>query len=246
MNKALIVLLMLAVGHTWAQGVEERLRRAQDLVRESPRLPLGNAQAMLESAATLCDAAADGACAETYAWLGATIQSSHPNDLQVLQEKVAPLYAKAVERAGAQVRPEYLELQARLQQQIGGGEPKQLLDRATGIRRSTVSEMTPPARPGDPPALRPGNDVAPPKLLERVEAQYTDLARLVKQEGTVVLSATIGTDGVPRNVELSRSLGFGLDEQAVFAVQHWKFSPAIKDGKPVPTAAMIEVNFRLR
>jgi len=37
----------------------------------------------------------------------------------------------------------------------------------------------------------------------------------------------------------------GFDEQAVHAVQMWKFEPAMKDGKPVPVMIKVEVNFRL-
>ena len=37
----------------------------------------------------------------------------------------------------------------------------------------------------------------------------------------------------------------GLDEKAIEAVQKWRFKPGVKDGKPVPVAATVEVNFRL-
>jgi periplasmic protein TonB len=37
----------------------------------------------------------------------------------------------------------------------------------------------------------------------------------------------------------------GLDEQAVNAVERWKFEPAKKDGQPVPVMINVEVNFRL-
>jgi hypothetical protein len=29
------------------------------------------------------------------------------------------------------------------------------------------------------------------------------------------------------------------------AIRHWQFSPALKDGQPVPVAATVEVNYRL-
>ena len=36
-----------------------------------------------------------------------------------------------------------------------------------------------------------------------------------------------------------------LAPQAIEAVQKWRFKPGLKDGKPVPVSANIEVNFRL-
>jgi protein TonB len=37
----------------------------------------------------------------------------------------------------------------------------------------------------------------------------------------------------------------GLDQQAMAAVSQWRFKPGMKDGKPVPVYANVEVNFRL-
>ena len=59
------------------------------------------------------------------------------------------------------------------------------------------------------------------------------------------LVSIVGPDGKPRDIKLSRSLGLGLDEKAIQAVNQWKFEPALKDGKPVAVAINVEVQFRL-
>jgi TonB family protein len=87
--------------------------------------------------------------------------------------------------------------------------------------------------------------VTQPKLLSKVEPDYSEDARAAKYQGTVVLKVVIGADGLTHNAEVVRSLGLGLDLKAVEAVAQWKFSPGTKDGSPVPITANIEVNFRL-
>ena len=53
----------------------------------------------------------------------------------------------------------------------------------------------------------------------------------------------VGTDGKPRDIKVVRSLGLGLDEKAIEAVQKWRFDPARKDGKPVAAQINVEINF---
>jgi TonB family protein len=65
-------------------------------------------------------------------------------------------------------------------------------------------------------------------------------------QGTVVLSLVVSDQGRPQNLKVVRSLGLGLDERAIEAVEQWRFKPGMKDGEPVPVMATIEVNFRLR
>jgi TonB family protein len=90
-----------------------------------------------------------------------------------------------------------------------------------------------------------GAGITPPKVLSKVEPQYTDEGRAAQYQGAAVLSVDIGVDGVAHNIRITRGLGFGLDENAVTAVQQWRFQPAIKDGAPLTVQATIEVNFRL-
>jgi periplasmic protein TonB len=61
----------------------------------------------------------------------------------------------------------------------------------------------------------------------------------------VVIEVVVDASGKPRDLKVIRSLGLGLDEKAMEAVERWKFRPGYKDGKPVPVRASIEVNFRL-
>lgn len=69
-------------------------------------------------------------------------------------------------------------------------------------------------------------------------------AHNAKIEGTVVLFATIGTDGFAHDIQVARPLGYGLDELAVEVVKRWTFKPAKGQGKPVPVKISIEVPFR--
>jgi TonB family protein len=90
-----------------------------------------------------------------------------------------------------------------------------------------------------------GNGVSPPTLIARVDPEYSEEARSAKLSGSVLLSIIVDTEGHARDIRVTRSLGMGLDENAVEAVEKWKFKPGVKDGAPVNTRAMVEVNFRL-
>lgn len=94
-------------------------------------------------------------------------------------------------------------------------------------------------------AYRVGGGVSAPALLFKVEPEYSEEARKAKFQGTVVLYVVVDEKGQARDFRVIRPLGLGLDEKAIEAVQKWKFKAGMKDGRPVPVAATIEVNFRL-
>jgi TonB family protein len=93
--------------------------------------------------------------------------------------------------------------------------------------------------------FRVGGGVSAPRLTYKVEPEYSEEARKAKYQGTVVLAVEVWPDGGAHNIRVLRSLGLGLDEKAIEAVEKWKFVPGRKEGKPVRVAATIEVNFRL-
>ena len=84
-----------------------------------------------------------------------------------------------------------------------------------------------------------------PELLVKNEPEYSEPARKVRQQGTVILAVDVGVDGRPHNIRILRGLGLGLDEKAMDAVASWRFRPALANGRPVAAPITVEVNFRL-
>ncbi|HWR54472.1 MAG TPA: TonB family protein [Bryobacteraceae bacterium] len=99
-----------------------------------------------------------------------------------------------------------------------------------------------PTGSGD--VLRVGPGVTPPRLLHKVEPEYSPSARAAHVQGTVVLQLVVDEKGRATDITLISPLGFGLDEQAETAVEKWTFAPGVKDGRPVKILASVEVNFR--
>jgi protein TonB len=85
-----------------------------------------------------------------------------------------------------------------------------------------------------------------PRVIYKVEPQYTEDARAAKVAGSVLLKIVVDEQGNADNIEVTRSLDEGLDQKAIEAVHQWRFAPATLDGKPVRVQAAIEVNFRLK
>ena len=87
--------------------------------------------------------------------------------------------------------------------------------------------------------------MTPPQLIYKIEPEFSEEARKAKHQGVVVLTIEVDSNGKVSNVQVRQSLGLGLDEKAIEAVSHWRFQPALLDGKPVTTEATIQVNFQL-
>ena len=83
-----------------------------------------------------------------------------------------------------------------------------------------------------------------PKLLKKTAPVYPQEAFIKKIEGVVTLEIVIGVDGRVGRTRILRSIP-QLDAAAILTVRQWLFSPAIKDGRPVPTLATAPVSFRI-
>jgi len=92
---------------------------------------------------------------------------------------------------------------------------------------------------------REDDKLVPPVLLRKVEPTYSAEARADHLSGSVLVSLTVGVDGVPTDITVVKGLGEGLDEKAVEAVSQWRFQPGTKKGVPVAVKAQVSVDFRL-
>jgi TonB family protein len=83
----------------------------------------------------------------------------------------------------------------------------------------------------------------PPKLKAYSDPECSTEARKAKISGTVVLTVVVGTDGLAHNISVVRSVGYGLDEEAIKAVKKWRFKPGQGSGKPAPVQMAVESAF---
>jgi len=94
-------------------------------------------------------------------------------------------------------------------------------------------------------AYRVGGGVTAPRVIYAPDPEFSEEARKAKFQGTVVLWVIVGADGRTHDIRVFRSLGMGLDENAIEAIRQWRFEPGRKDGIAVAVQVNVEVNFRL-
>ena len=75
------------------------------------------------------------------------------------------------------------------------------------------------------------------------EPGFTEEARRNRVRGTVRVRAVLGSDGAVRHVLVLKGLPHGLSEEAVEASRRMRFTPAVKNGRPVSQFVMLEYGF---
>ena len=81
-------------------------------------------------------------------------------------------------------------------------------------------------------------------VVSKVPPQYPQDARDQRIQGTVVLKAAIGKEGVVENLVLISGHPL-LAPAAIEAVKQWKYQPYLLNGAPVEVETQISVNFTL-
>jgi TonB family protein len=74
---------------------------------------------------------------------------------------------------------------------------------------------------------------------------YTNEARELKLEGEVLLEISFGANGQLQVNRVVRGMGHGLDEAATAAANKMRFKPALRNGVPVNSTAIVHVVFQL-
>jgi protein TonB len=103
----------------------------------------------------------------------------------------------------------------------------------------------PYAGAGPPGPVPLGKGVTAPQVIFNPEPTFSEEARKSKTQGRVTLLIVVGKDGLPYDIRVRESLGMGLDEKAIEAVNRWRFRPATLNGQPVATRVEVEVDFHL-
>ena len=83
----------------------------------------------------------------------------------------------------------------------------------------------------------------PPFPIHTVDADFADPYAKHPYVEVAIVTVLVGVDGLPKDVYVRRGLGFGLDAKAKAAVEHYRFLPATKKGKPVEERRDIQVSF---
>jgi TonB family protein len=68
-------------------------------------------------------------------------------------------------------------------------------------------------------------EVSAPSVLYQPEPEYSEPAREAGYQGMVAMSFVVDTSGTPKDIQITKPAGLGLDEKSVEAVSAWKFQP---------------------
>jgi TonB family protein len=85
-----------------------------------------------------------------------------------------------------------------------------------------------------------------PTLLNNPIPRYTEEARKNKVQGIIIARLLVDTDGLVKQVRITRGLPDGLDEMAIRAAYQMRFKPAMKGGQPVSFWLSVQIEFNLR
>jgi TonB family protein len=114
-----------------------------------------------------------------------------------------------------------------------------------GIAGCITSIAAPLQGAGGKAYITAADGIVEPKIILRKSPVYPPEAKDAHVQGMVKLALKVSTDGLPYDIEVAKSVDISLDQAAINAVQQWRWSPGMKDGKPVIVATEVEITFTL-
>jgi TonB family protein len=113
------------------------------------------------------------------------------------------------------------------------------------VRKTGFDEPKPVNAAVKPVVAEKAPAVRPVQILDKPKPAYTAEARAEKIEGTVLLDVVFAASGEVRVLGVVRGLGHGLDETAMDAARHIRFTPATQSGAPVDQRVVLHVVFQI-
>lgn len=128
---------------------------------------------------------------------------------------------------------------------VGDGSGSANVTRGT-VRQSGFGDSDPaPVAAKVKPAADIAATTAPPEITSKPTPTYTEEARKLRIEGEVLLEVVFEASGKLHVVRIVRGLGHGLDEAARQAAEQIRFKPALRDGRPADSTAVLHIVFQL-
>jgi TonB family protein len=85
-----------------------------------------------------------------------------------------------------------------------------------------------------------------PILTTTAAVSYPEESRKLNEQGDVVIDVLVNEDGTPLETNVRSSSGYPrLDKAALGAAKHWRFKPALDDGKPVDAWISVPMRFHI-
>ena len=131
---------------------------------------------------------------------------------------------------------------------FGGGVATQPTHGSRGtVQQAGFGDADVPAPPTvqSRPAETAAAKMVPAEILSKPTPIYTEEARSKHIEGEVLLEVVLEATGKIRVLKVVRGLGHGLDDAAVRAAEQIRFKPALRDGQPSDSTAVLHIIFQI-
>ncbi len=126
-----------------------------------------------------------------------------------------------------------------------GGGRSQTSEPARAAVRAGGFDAQPAPRKAAAQTPPPPRIDTPVEVVFKPTPEYTEEARALKLEGEVLLEVEFTASSHVRVLRVVHGLGHGLDEAAVRAAEHMRFTPALGGGRPIDFRTTVHIVFRL-
>ncbi len=117
-----------------------------------------------------------------------------------------------------------------------------------GACASTSGNLAFPGQAISPERIRPVSPSnaydTPPKFLRGYAPFYPIRQLKMRRPGEAILQFDVALDGTTANIRVVSSNGYAFWKQTMFAVEKWRFAPALKNGRPVVVRMQVGFEFK--